>query len=280
MDRANYSCNVKSAIASSGRIGPFFPLIVDSASSSQKLLFPNHMPKVYPDIKLAGSEVRLECVAYGYPVPYYNWSRVGITDRMPEGSYLTSYNRVLILPNAKVEDSGEYQCTATSGKETLPKKVQLSIQSLPVILREIGNKVVERDLSILTWECEAFGIPVVTYQWYKNGVEISDRTKIQHFSEEDRNRYEVRDNVLIIHGLIPDRDEGMYQCKATNELGTAFSSGQLRIVQMAPSFRKHPMPVELFAAEGGNITIPCVPEAIPIPTFEWHKDCKSHKHCR
>ena len=274
IDRANYSCNVKSAIASSGRTGPFFPLIVDSASSSQKLLFPNHFPKVFPDFKIAGSEIRLECMAYGYPVPYYNWSRVGITDRLPEGSFFFSYNRVLIIPSAKVEDSGEYQCTAVSGKDVISKSIQLNIQSLPVILKEIGNKVVERSLPTLQWECEAFGIPSVSYQWYKNGIEIFDRTKASHFSEEDRNRYEVRGNVLIIHGLIPERDEGMYQCKATNELGTAFSSGQLRIVQMSPSFRKHPLPTEIYAGEGGNITIPCVPEALPVPTFEWQKDCK------
>ena len=274
IDRANYSCNVKSSIASSGRTGPFFPLVVDSASSSQKLLFPNHFPKIFPDFKLAGSEIRLECMAYGYPAPYYNWSRTGITDRMPEGSYLTSYNRVLIIPKAKVEDSGEYSCTATSGKDVISKSVALSIQSLPVILQEVGNKIVERDLPTLQWECEAFGIPPVSYTWYKNGVEISDRTKVSYFSDEDRNRYEARGNVLIIHGLLPERDEGMYQCKATNELGTAFSSGQLRIVQMAPSFQKHPMPAELYAGEGGNITIPCVPEALPVPSFQWQKDCK------
>lgn len=272
IDRANYSCNVKSSIASSGRTGPFFPLIVDSASNSQNLLFPNHFPKIFPDYKLAGTEIRLECMAYGYPVPYYNWSRTGITDRMPAGSYLTSYARVLIIPSAKVEDSGEYTCTATSGKDFISKSVALLIQSLPVILREIGNKVVERDLPALQWECEAFGIPAVTYTWYKNGIEISDYNKATIFSEEDRNRLEVRSNILIIHGLIPERDEGMYQCKATNEFGTAFSSGQLRIVQMAPSLRKHPMPSELFAGEGANITIPCVPEALPAPTFEWQKD--------
>lgn len=236
-------------------------------------MFPNHFPKIFPEIKLAGSEVRLECMAYGYPVPYYNWTREGLTTQMPEGHYLASFNRVLIIPQAKVEDSGEYVCTATSGKDVISKSVQLSIQSLPIILQHIGNKVVERDLSVLTWECAAFGIPSVSYTWYKNGVEISDRNKMTYFSEEDRNRYEVRGNMLLIHGLIPERDEGMYQCQATNELGTAFSSGQLRIVQMAPSFRKHPMPNEMYAAEGGNITIPCVPESLPIPSFEWQKDC-------
>jgi hypothetical protein len=128
IDRANYSCNVQSVISSTGRTGPFFPLIVDPASSGQKLLFPNNFPKAFPEAPLAGDDVRLECMAYGYPVPSYNWSRSGVTDRLPEGSYTTNHNRVLMLPKVQVEDMGDYICTVTSGREAIQKKVMLSIQ--------------------------------------------------------------------------------------------------------------------------------------------------------
>ena len=37
---------------------------------------------------------------------------------------------------------------------------------------------------------------------------------------EDRDRYEIRDNVLIIRNVRKDRDQGMYQCKSYNELDT------------------------------------------------------------
>jgi len=128
IDRANYSCNVQSVISSTGRTGPFFPLIVDPASSGQKLLFPNNFPKAFPEAPLAGDDVRLECMAYGYPVPSYNWSRTGVTDRLPEGSYTTNHNRVLMLPKVQVEDMGDYICTVTSGRDVIQKKVMLSIQ--------------------------------------------------------------------------------------------------------------------------------------------------------
>lgn len=45
---------------------------------------------------MAGEEVRLECIAFGYPVPHYNWTRVGAD--LPRGSYITNHNRVLIIP--------------------------------------------------------------------------------------------------------------------------------------------------------------------------------------
>ncbi|CAG2107336.1 unnamed protein product [Medioppia subpectinata] len=274
IDRANYSCNVQSVISSTGRTGPFFPLIVDPASSGQKLLFPNNFPKAFPEAPLAGDDVRLECMAYGYPVPSYNWSRSGVTNRLPENAYTTNHNRVLILPKVQVEDMGDYVCTVNSGRDVIQKKVMLSIQSLPVFTIKLGNKVIERGaVRPLIWTCEAFGIPEVFYQWYKNGEELKDRSLMDNsLSPEDRQRYIVNQNILTIDGLIPDRDEGMYQCRASNQLGSAFSSGQLRIISMAPSFRKHPLDIETYASEGGNITIPCVPEAIPFPTFEWQKE--------
>ena len=143
---------------------------------------------------------------------------------------------------------------------------------------KLGNKVIGRESTTpLIWTCEAFGIPEVYYQWYKNGNELKDRSHMDDsLSPEDRQRYIVRDNILTIDGLIPERDEGMYQCKASNQLGSAFSSGQLRIVSMAPSFKKHPLEIETYASEGGNVTIPCVPEAIPFPDFEWQREGIKH----
>lgn len=39
-----------------------------------------------------------------------------------------------------------------------------------------------------------------------------------------------------------------------------------------PNFRKHPLETELYAAEEGNLTISCQPEAAPFPEFQWKKD--------
>ena len=51
----------------------------------------------------------------------------------------------------------------------------------------------------LTWTCEAFGIPDVEYEWLKNGDPISKED--DQLAPEDRGRYEIRDNVLIIRGV-------------------------------------------------------------------------------
>lgn len=78
----------------------------------------------------------------------------------------------------------------------------------------------------LTWMCEAFGVPDVTYNWFKNG-RLLDNTTVP---PEDIDRYLIQDNVLRIKHLDPERDPGMYQCRAKNQLKTSYSSAQLRVL--------------------------------------------------
>ena len=72
---------------------------------------------------MAGEDVRLECIAFGYPVPYYNWTRVN--SEIPEGAIITNHNRVLVLPRVRVEDQGEYQCRAQNDKVSITGRVVL-----------------------------------------------------------------------------------------------------------------------------------------------------------
>lgn len=60
------------------------------------------------------------------PVPSYNWTRKG--SPLPKGSYLTSFNRVLIIPKVQVEDQGEYNCHVFNDRDSKDKSVTLTIQ--------------------------------------------------------------------------------------------------------------------------------------------------------
>ena len=44
------------------------------------------------------------------------------------------------------------------------------------------------------------------------------------------------------------------------------------IVELAPTFSKHPMLGQVLATEGGNATISCDPEAAPKAEITWLKD--------
>lgn len=89
---------------------------------------------------------------------------------------------------------------------------------------------------------------------------------------EDEGRIKIQDNVLTITFLNDERDPGMYQCRAANTLKASYSSAQLRVLAFKPSFKKHPLEPETYAAENGNVTIRCNPEAAPKPKFVWKKN--------
>jgi len=89
-------------------------------------------------------------------------------------------------------------------------------------------------LSDLTWTCEAFGVPDVTYKWFKNGEPL----EIDKLSPENQKRYLIQDNVLSIKFLEHDKDSGMYQCQARNTLKTRYSSAQLRVLCKLITFFK------------------------------------------
>jgi len=265
IDKGNYSCNVQSAVSNIGRNGPFFTIDVQPHPNHQQLRFPQNFPKSFPEAPVAGEEVRLECIAFGYPVPHYNWTRKNAA--LPRGSYITNYNRVLIIPHVRVEDQGEYECGAKNDNVHISATVTLSIQSRPVFTIPIGDRFFDENDEVI-WTCEAFGIPDVQYSWLRNGKPLTKDI----LGPEDRDRYIIKDNVLKIKQVSKDRDEGMYQCKASNDLDTRYSSGQLKVLMIPPTFNKHPLDQKTYAAETGNVTLSCKPEAAPRANITWYHE--------
>lgn len=266
IDRSDYSCQIQSANSSTGRFGPSFPLVVEPASNAQKLQFANGFPKMFPESPMDGHEIRVECMAYGYPTPVYNWTRASPTNRMPNGAYVTHDGKVLMIPRARIEDDGEYICRASSEGESLSKSIRISVQAAPRFTMPLEDQVLgEREP--LVWECEAFGLPKVIYSWFKNGQEIN----MARLSPLDFGRFQIKENILTIDSVQKERDQGMYQCRATNQHGEAYSSAQLRIFNLRPTVEKNPMPLDLHAMVDQNVTLPCYVEAIPRPIISWRK---------
>ncbi|XP_055604304.1 contactin isoform X2 [Uranotaenia lowii] len=263
-DRADYSCNVQSTVSDTGRNGPFFNLQVVSHPHYQDLIFANNFPKNYPEAPVAGKDIRLECMAFGYPVPSYNWTRVN--GQLPRYSYQENYNRVLVIKNSTVNDNGEYVCTIKNDRKSISKSVLVNVQMRPVFTIPLKDKVKDFQ-STVTFLCEASAVPDVNYTWYKNG-ELMDPEN----NKFNKDKYIIQDNVLKINFLDPEEDNGMYQCKATNQLKGVYSSAQLRVLSMKPSFKKKPLESEIYTIYNGNTTIECDPEAAPRPKIVWKKD--------
>lgn len=263
-DRANYSCNVQSTVSDTGRNGPFFNLQVVSHPHYQDLIFANTFPKKFPEAPIAGRDIRLECMAFGYPVPSYNWTR--LNGNLPRYSYQENFNRVLVIKNSTVNDNGEYVCTIKNDRKSLSKTILVNVQMEPNFTIPLKDKTKDYQSSV-TFLCEASAIPDVNYTWYKN----AELMNIDNF-RFNKDKYVIQDNVLKINFLDPEEDDGMYQCKAVNQLKGVYSSAQLRVLAMKPSFKKKPLESEIYSIYNGNTSIECKPEAAPQPKIVWKKD--------
>ncbi|KAL7642096.1 UNVERIFIED_CONTAM: hypothetical protein RMT77_007970 [Armadillidium vulgare] len=264
IDEGLYSCTVQSTVSDIGRHGPFFRLNVFPHPNFQQLKFANNFPKAFPDSPVRGDEVRLECIAFGYPVPSYNWTRRN--GNLPRGSRFQNYNRVLILPQVEPADIGDYVCRAENSRMAIDGIVSLSIQATPKFTIPLTDNFVA-DGENLMMECEAFAIPDVTYSWYKDAKPLV----VENLTATVKERYTITDNVFQIE-KVTMKDEGVYQCKATNQLSSSYSSSELRVLKLAPTFKKRPLEPEIYAAVRTNISISCQPEAAPTPEYEWWKD--------
>lgn len=59
-------------------------------------------------------------------MPNYNWTRKN--GNLPRSAFLTSFNRVLNIPNVQVEDEGEYVCRAYNDRASTENSVIVNIQ--------------------------------------------------------------------------------------------------------------------------------------------------------
>ncbi|KAK0067653.1 contactin-like isoform X2, partial [Biomphalaria pfeifferi] len=220
----------------------------------------NDFPAVFPTPALRGDTLTLECFAYGKLPLYYSWRKDN--GPIPSKSQYSEHNRVITLPNAELEDSGNYTCQVDRGNSAKAEKsINVKIEAKPFFIFPLKDQHIDIDRQF-TWRCEARGIPQPVYHWYRNGVAITaaDTT------------VEVKANVLKIAQAQPLVHQGMYQCSASNIHGTVFTSAQLRVLAFKPSFRRRPLNPTQLGTEGGSVTFICQPEAAPAPTITWKKD--------
>lgn len=302
-DEGGYQCIVKSSISELGKTGPIFNLRVIRDLSFGQLRIFTGFPKIFPSSPVAGNNVSIECVASGYPVPSYNWTR-GRGEAFPEGTQFLKHGRVLFIPNVQVGDSGDYHCTAFVPTGTTTAKVNVNVNSQPRFLLPLEDQYADSG-SDVEFLCEAYGSPAVQYRWLRNGEELNVQTI---GSSQDSNRIVIGNsdggssefraitqteavtpnyfderareqalqlipsaNVLRIRN-VRDTDSGMYQCEASNVLGTASSTAELRLMAFEPNFAKRPVQPLTYAANGGNVTLTCAPEAAPRPQIQWFRN--------
>ncbi|KAJ8347169.1 hypothetical protein SKAU_G00285700 [Synaphobranchus kaupii] len=148
------------------------------------------------------------CEIDSHPQADITWTRNNIQIRPYDFRYLTRENgQMLIIPNAKDSDNGEYCCIADNGIGEPAKSCgALQLKMTPARILKVPKEKRVAFGTEVKLECNATGNPIPTITWLENGNTISGA------SIEETLIGEVIISVLKVTANKP----ALYTCLATN----------------------------------------------------------------
>lgn len=163
---------------------------------------------------IIGSNITLECVANGFPPPKLSWTR--LDGDLPRGrSFLEEGN--LIITTVQRGDEGTYSCSASNGKSTLTANSILQVYEMPQILSNSYESIELVEGQPYDLVCNAEGQPKPIISWLHNGYFLDSQ------SIQPDLTFEQDGSVLRITQASLHSHTGVFQCFATNELGSTYA---------------------------------------------------------
>ncbi|XP_012589360.1 PREDICTED: brother of CDO isoform X1 [Condylura cristata] len=193
-----------------------------STAEAARIIYP---PEAQTIIVTKGQSLILECVASGIPPPRVTWAK--------DGSSVAGYNKTrfllsnLLIDTTSEEDSGTYRCMADNGVgEPGAAVILYNVQVFepPEVTMELSQLVIPWGQSAkLT--CEVRGNPPPSVLWLRNAVPLTSSRRLR-----------LTRRALRVVSMGPE-DEGVYQCMAENEVGSAHAVVQLRTTRPGTTLR-------------------------------------------
>ncbi|NWQ80773.1 BOC protein, partial [Columbina picui] len=184
-----------------------------STAEAARIIYP---PETQTIIVTKGQSLILECVASGIPPPRVSWAK--------DGSSVSAYNKTrfllsnLLIDPTSEEDSGTYSCTADNGVgEAGAAFIFYNVQVFepPEVTMELSQQIIPWGQSA-KFTCEVRGNPQPSIMWLRNAVPLSASHRLR-----------LSRKALRLVSVGPE-DDGIYQCMAENEVGSAQAMVQLR----------------------------------------------------
>uniref|UniRef100_A0A3Q3L4X2 Uncharacterized protein n=1 Tax=Mastacembelus armatus TaxID=205130 RepID=A0A3Q3L4X2_9TELE len=205
----------------------------------------------------------LGCDAFGIPSPIITWTKDNHPVDTP-GVYLQNGNRLLRIYRVQPEHAGQFACTAQNKAGEARREYNIVVQAPPVIsgtsrLQEV-TVVLGQEVE---FQCKVSGHPAPRVEWSRDGEVLSrDGDPHVEFLEEGQ--------VLKVKS-VRLRDQGLYQCLASNNAGTQMRQFKLT-VQAPPNIKGPNETSEVSVVLGFPIVLPCDVEGSPTPSITWLKD--------
>lgn len=214
------------------------------------LLKPTNMAAV------AGSGLRLDCLADGYPHPVIRWKMSRRDPFMASANgpiaILSSprihvlENGSLIIKTVQTEDQGRYVCELSNGVgKSQESAADIVVFEKPVV-RPLSTQITVKQMERVELICRAEGSVPLAFDWYKNyrnhlnPMSGSGSSSSSHgFSPSPSSQYTIReetnnrDKVSILSINMASRnDSTIFSCLASNYYGS--DQADLRLVVQEP----------------------------------------------
>jgi Immunoglobulin domain/Immunoglobulin I-set domain len=207
-----------------------------------------------------GYNATFSVVADGTPTLTYQWVKNGNILLTDGGNISGAYSNVLTISSISESDVGSYAVYVTNGlgKVVLTDSATLSLSDPSITNQPQG---LTNDYgTTATFEVGALGTGPFTYQWQKDGGNLSDGGNISG----------SQSNVLTLTG-VAYTDDGNYSVIVTNAVGATIQSAPATLAVNDPIIVTQPVSATNIA--GGNVTFNVVAEGSNPPfTYQWFKN--------
>ncbi|KAL9962359.1 hypothetical protein ACROYT_G031453 [Oculina patagonica] len=167
-----------------------------------------------------GGNTNFYCTAGGNPPPTIEWSFKG--KKLVSGSkYLIKADGELNIKHLNYSDAGRYTCVATNILGSHNASGNLTVKGLPIFTSLPPSLATPKELSTFQQTCQAEGFPPPVLTWTRLGMPLPV------------GKTEVKDGSLTIKNLSP-ADSGLYECVATNSMGTKKAKMNVVVQQLPP----------------------------------------------
>ncbi|XP_007906332.2 platelet-derived growth factor receptor beta [Callorhinchus milii] len=254
------------------------PYIVQTFKVSPYLDVQLHTSK---SIVKIGEAINVTCSVKGNQLVHFNWSyprKEWGKEKEKKETVIDGAQEVhstLLLEEARLADSGVYNCTVLGYYEH-----QFEKKSLEIIVLEHGFVRLETEMSDIEYanlsEVKSFAVSITAYppplvMWLKDNVPCNEKTNQITFSNKSLggNRYQNVLNLIRVN----EEDIGNYSISVWNEGDKKQITFSLRVNVPARILtltdRQHP---------NGKQTVTCVAEGSPVPEISWFT-CNDLKRC-
>ncbi|XP_065056612.1 cell adhesion molecule DSCAM-like [Rhopilema esculentum] len=208
---------------------------------------------------LVNQPVYLHCIAKGYPLATFKWSKDSWHNLATDDLYKIFENGTLFISSVQEKSKGQYKCQASNEVGDDEKTLGLYVQVPPTIAPFKWTPIEAGHRTSKTCQVPTGDLPI-KITWYWNGKIIISGNGVT-VDTKDFLSYLTFSEVKAAH-------RGRYTCKAENAAGSASYSEEL-LVHESPKLTLAPNDVSIL--KPNTLHLICKGSGFPSPQIVWYK---------